>query len=118
LNGGTFSQTSLVFGARATLLLPVTNTGNVPAKGTVNLELLVQTGDGSTFPLESRAGVKYSAKNGQTKNLKLQLTLPSSLPPPNGPGSYTLLVRLSSSSLGAPNSTDGQTLATVPFTIA
>lgn len=122
LNASAPAAQTFSFGGKAKLSVPVNNSGNVPAKGTVNLELIGST-DGTTNPASSftvtnLSGVKVSAKAGGIGTMKVNFTLPSSFPAPNGAGSYTMIVRLTSSSLGAANTTDGATLTSFPFTIA
>jgi hypothetical protein len=117
--GGVFS-----LGAKAKLSVPLVNRGNVPAKGSLNLDLLAST-DGTTDPaasfvLATLPSVKAAVKPGATRNLKLKFALPPSFPAGFAatPGTaYFLLVRLSASTVGTPNQSDGRLLATVPFAL-
>jgi hypothetical protein len=99
------------------LALPLRNNGNVMAKGTVAIELLAST-DGTPANATSLGVVnaKVGLKPNAGKPAKLKLTLPASLP--GGPGTYTLLAKLTAvGSLGAPNETDGTVVGTIPVTI-
>jgi hypothetical protein len=105
---------ALAPGRRATLAVPLRNTGNVAtAKAPVTYTLVFTTDGtdaGRVFEMTSVGNV--SLKPGDAKPQKLGVTLP----PVGGPsaGTYTLLVRLS-----APlNETNGQTVALMPVTIA
>ena len=60
---------------------------------------------------ETTALGRISLKPGQTKPQKLTVTF---APGTFAPGSYTLIVRLTSAAL---NQTNGQTVALIPFTI-
>ncbi|HEX8911106.1 MAG TPA: choice-of-anchor D domain-containing protein, partial [Humisphaera sp.] len=112
---------SAAFGGKVKLAVPVLNTGNVPAKGTMNLDLIASidgtVSTGTSFTMATLNGVKFSAKPGQTKSVKLSFTVPPTFPAPFAAGAYTLIVRVASSSLGAAGVADGQTLAAIPFTV-
>lgn len=104
----------LAVGKRATLSVPLQNTGNVATSRAPATYTLVFTTDGTEAGkvFETTSVAKVSLKPGASKPHKLSLTLPpaTSLPA----GTYTLLVRLSADL----NQTNGETVALLPVTIA
>jgi hypothetical protein len=95
--------------------IPLRNDGNVDAKGTAAVELLLST-DGSATTATSLGTVsaKVGVKPGSTKPAKLKASLPANL----APGTYFLLARVTGQGvLGTLNRTNGQVLAAVQFTI-
>lgn len=106
----------LKLGKTGMVALPLRNGGNVMAKGTAAIELLAST-DGTPANATSLGVVnaKVGLKPGASKPARLKLALPASLPA--GPGTYTLLARLTSvGSLGAPNETDGTIVGSIQVT--
>jgi uncharacterized delta-60 repeat protein len=106
----------LTLGKTASVALPLRNGGNVMAKGTVAIELLAST-DGTPGNATSLGVVnaKVGLKPNSAKPAKLKLTLPASLP--MGPGTYTLLARLTAvGSLGAPNEGNGTIVGSIQVT--
>lgn len=106
----------LVLGKKAAIAFPLSNTGNVLAKGNVAIELLASTGGTPDNAVSlGVVNAKVGLKPNTTKAAKLKLTLPASLPA--GPGTYTLLARLTAiGSLGAPNETDGTIVGSIQVT--
>ena len=108
----------MTLGKSAGLSLPLQNTGNVMAKGTISIELLASR-DGSpngAVPIGT-ATAKVGVKPGASKATKFKLTLPASLP--DGAGVYFLLAKVASvGSLGATNETDGTVIGSIQVNIA
>lgn len=101
--------------------LPVQNTGNVAAKGTITVDIFASTNGtldaSNAISLASGARVRISINAGATKMLKLKATLPTTLPAIFPGTADMLIVRLGGSMLTAPNASDGTVLGSVPFTI-
>jgi hypothetical protein len=107
----------LTFGKAASLALPLQNTGNVMAKGTISIELLASR-DGSANGAVSigTATAKVGVKAGASKPTKFKLALPASLP--EGAGVYFLLAKVTAvGSLGATNQTDGTVVGSIQVDI-
>jgi hypothetical protein len=113
---------SLALGGKAKVPLPLTNRGNVPAKGAGTVDLILST-DGTTDPAKSSTlttlgNVKVSAKPGQTRTLTLKFAVPPTLPAPFTAGSYQLLVRFTGvGDLATLDVSSGGILATLPVTV-
>jgi hypothetical protein len=108
----------LTLGKSASLALPLQNTGNVMAKGTISIELLASR-DGTPNGAVSigTATAKVGVKPGASKATKFKLALPTSLP--DGAGVYFLLAKVTAvGSLGATNATDGTIVGSIQVNIA
>jgi len=108
----------LVHGKPLVIKAPLTNGGNVQAKGKLNFDLIISsTSDvggaiGSPTPLVRPIALAA----GKTGNVIL--VLPAVATAGLAPGSYFVLVRLTSSVLTtANNTTDGSIVAVVPVTV-
>lgn len=113
---------SLVVGGKAgKASVPVRNAGNVPAKGTVTLDLFASTDGtldpGKAFPVAAGLRAKASAKAGGTATLKLKVPALAAVPAGFAGGAYTLVVRLASSAFNPANASDGDVLGAMPLTI-
>lgn len=107
---------TLTAGKKASLSVPLMNNGNVAAKGSVNLDLLVSI-DGTealATPLVT-VPAKVSINPGASKPLKVKLTVPPGTPP----GSAFVLVRVSGvGPLADLNTSNGVLLTPIPVTLA
>jgi hypothetical protein len=111
---GDGSNKPLALGQRATLAVPLQNSGNVTtSKSPVNYTLLFTTdGTDATGVYSTTVAGTVNLKPGAAKPQKLTLTMP----PPGGTlaaGVYTVIVRLTADL----NATNGQTVALMPVTV-
>jgi hypothetical protein len=112
----------LTLGKKATLSVPIVNGGNVPAKGTLAVDVIAST-DSSTdadksFVLQSLRRVKVRGKPNIDGKLTLKLLLPMTLPAGFIPGAYSLLIRITDASLNAPGVAEQSILTILPATIS
>lgn len=118
-----FGPQAWSFGKKVKLQLPIQDAGNTDAKGNVHLELFAST-DGTTNPatsflLADIPAAKASIKAQANGSIKTAFTLPDAFPAPFAAGNYTLLARLTANApLADLNTTNGQVVASVPFSIA
>jgi uncharacterized delta-60 repeat protein len=92
---GPAGPSGLTPGAAATIPVIVTNQGNVPAKGTIALQLLAgasATPSASDTTLANATNLKVNLKPAASKTFKVKAQVPSTLPA----GTYTLLAVISS----------------------
>jgi hypothetical protein len=114
--GASPTPLTLTAGKKASLSLPLTNNGNVPAKGSVNVDLLLSI-DGMEASAKPLATVpaKVSINPGASKTVKLKLTLPAG----TSPGGMFVLARVSGTGpLADLNASNGVLLTPIPVTIA
>jgi uncharacterized membrane protein len=114
--GATPTPLTLTPGKKTSVSLPLMNNGNVAAKGSVNLELLVSI-DGTealATPLVT-VPAKVSINPGASKPLKVKLTVPAG----TTPGSAFVLVRVTGAGpLADLNASNGVLLTPIPVTLA
>jgi len=92
---GPASPSGLTPGAAATIPVTVSNQGNVPARGTIAIQVLAAasaTPSASDTTLANSANVKVNLKPSASKTFNVKAQVPSTLPA----GTYTLLAVISS----------------------
>jgi hypothetical protein len=116
VSGAAPTPLTLTLGKKASLAIPLTNNGNVAAKGSVNLDLLLSVDgmEASGVPLAT-VPAKVSINPGASKTVKVKLTLPTTGATPGG---SFLLVRLSGvGPLADLNASNGALLTPIPLTL-
>jgi uncharacterized delta-60 repeat protein len=109
---------ALRYGQAVSIGVPLTNAGTVAAVGLVTYDLLVSADPNGNSILSTSTVFNRAIAAAPGRTVKQMLTFKT---PPAGqlaPGSYFLLVRLTSNTFKVPNLSDGQIVAVVPFAIA
>jgi uncharacterized delta-60 repeat protein len=115
------SLRTVKYNQKVNLKAPLTNNGNVAAKGTLQLAALIST-DGTTNPSSIVVASTLPNKSvnvnvNKTAQVQFQFKTPASSSV-LAPGTYTLLIQLTKANVkNATNTTDGSTIAVIPFTI-
>jgi Tol biopolymer transport system component len=112
---GSLSSSSRL-GKKAKLVLDLTNSGNIDAKGSapVTIEFSTTSGGEPVVGGSTTSTAKLALKAGSSKAAKLSFTVPAELPA----GTYFVSTHLDGTSLGDTNAADNDSVSTTTITVA